>query len=248
MRHQFTVSVDGPPTFSLSTGTYPLVATLHFHATAPSQIITFNIFGTPLHQHAALGSYRFRHLNAGEEGADVVTNPPMLELADFPISVCAENDFATVSTLPGCDTVRRQIALPNEIYRLSVGQDYRLYSPPSVVSWWDNGPMEVDPHPAVHILSVLSASRILQMSKFDRPKCETTPPRIESKFPPRITLMSGLSNERLAFFLDDLTISFERHVHASTFSSQSKCQITRGALPLAMATAAHCGSSVVCKC
>lgn len=149
-RPRFSVSIHGPATFSLSSrGYYPLTATLHYHAAGPSEIITFNIFGTPLHQHARfLGTYVFYHTDATREAEPADVYPRDFEMADIPLPVCAENQFATVSSHPGHDQIHRQLYLPSENYGLLVGCKYRLCLPTGHVNWWDYGPMEVDhPHP-----------------------------------------------------------------------------------------------------
>ncbi|KAI4256432.1 MAG: hypothetical protein L6R42_006229, partial [Xanthoria sp. 1 TBL-2021] len=86
-RPRFSVSIHGQATFSLSSrGYYPLTATLQYHAADPSEIITFNIFGTPLHQHARfLGTYVFYHTDATREAEPADVYPRDFEMADIPL-------------------------------------------------------------------------------------------------------------------------------------------------------------------
>ncbi|KAL8648565.1 MAG: hypothetical protein Q9226_005937 [Calogaya cf. arnoldii] len=142
-RPRFSVSIKGPPTFSLSQGHYPLTATLHYHAAVPSQIITVNIFGTPIDRHARfVGRYVFYFADGQKEGEPAEVYPWDYEMADFPLPVCVENQFATFSSHPGQDQIQRELQLPAENYDLIIGCNYRLCLPGGSVDWWDNGPME----------------------------------------------------------------------------------------------------------
>lgn len=122
---------------------------MHYHTAGPSEIITFNIFGTPIHQHARfLGTYVFYFTDGTREAEPADVYPRDFELADIPLPVCAENQFATVSSYPGHNQIQRELYLPAENYGLLVGCKYRLCLPTGHVNWWDYGPMEVDhPHP-----------------------------------------------------------------------------------------------------
>ncbi|KAI4207061.1 MAG: hypothetical protein LQ346_000779 [Caloplaca aetnensis] len=132
-RPRFTISIDGPPTLSLSNVTYPLTATLLYHATTSSPTITFNVFGTPIHQHASFGDYLFYYAESAKEGEAAEVYPTDFELADLPVPVCLENDFATFSSRTGKDSVWRELSLPAEIYDLLVGCKYRLSLPSGVI-------------------------------------------------------------------------------------------------------------------
>lgn len=140
---RFSLSISGPPIFSISAGIYPLTVTLHYHAAVFSHLITFNLFGTPLHVHASLGSYHFYRTAAGHEGEVADVYPTDFEIDDSPVPVLPENDFATVSPGQGTDRLQRQLELPAESYGLFVGERYRLLLPSGVINWWDYGPMEV---------------------------------------------------------------------------------------------------------
>lgn len=120
--------------------TYPLTATLLYHATTSSPTITFNVFGTPIHQHASFGDYLFYYAESAKEGEAAEVYPTDFELADLPVPVCLENDFATFSSRTGKDSVWRELSLPAEIYDLLVGCKYRLSLPSGVISWWEYGP------------------------------------------------------------------------------------------------------------
>ncbi|KAL8759911.1 MAG: hypothetical protein Q9184_003471 [Pyrenodesmia sp. 2 TL-2023] len=127
---RFSVSIEGPSTFSLSRGYYPLTATLHYHAAAPSEIITFNKFGTPIHQLASfVGRYVFYCTDRGREGEPAEVYPRDFELADIPMPVSAENEFATVSSPPGLHRIQQELHLPAENYDLLIGCQYRLCLP-----------------------------------------------------------------------------------------------------------------------
>ncbi|KAL8707706.1 MAG: hypothetical protein Q9220_007286 [cf. Caloplaca sp. 1 TL-2023] len=140
-RPRFSISISGPSTFSLASGTYPLTTTLHYHASAFSQPITFNILGTPIDHYASLlGSYIFYHTDAERDGRAAETYPIDLELNDEAVPVSAENNFATVSS-QGEDFVQRQLDLSAEQYDLGVGCKYRLCLPSGIITWWEYGPM-----------------------------------------------------------------------------------------------------------
>ncbi|KAL8758248.1 MAG: hypothetical protein Q9184_003987 [Pyrenodesmia sp. 2 TL-2023] len=118
---------------------------MRYHAASSSPTITFNVFGTPVHQHASFGDYLFYYADNEKEGEAAELYPTDFELADIPLPVRPENGFATVSSHPGGNSIRRELSLPAQSYSLVVGFKYRLRLPSGIISWWEYGPMKACP-------------------------------------------------------------------------------------------------------